>query len=516
MMLSEFHRVPSWPIFEVMNNPVGNGIGPCPDSEFCVGGHEFCSPFTITEGSSQCLSSFYSPSEFSPNLDEIHYSKNSELDPIEAILMEIDGFEPISRCNDKEWTPSPTPSLYNDVSSVQASMVLPFEGMEVDNEIGLPHLLKAYGEAMENDQSELLDVISGCISKRANLLGNAMERLAFYLLDRKQDLNYIKQEAFKNFKPATYAIYQISPHGRFAHFAANTAILESLPKHIEAVHVIDFDMGEAFQWWALIESVVMARRRVALRITSMKWDDEVGLIKFEEVKTMLQEQAKALGVELVVEEMRIDALVSEMDRLSKKGGYNNGMRSRWMVFNVMKGLPHMGRRRSERLVGEFLRLAKQVIANPAIGGIITLGQGETSCELRNCYGFGEFFKENIRYYHAILESIESDFSSQQLAEARLAVESLFVSPFVFCLDWFQTWKERREGLDVPLGSCCVDCWRISQASLMEAMELISGKRSYSVAIGENENEMVLAWTDSHMLLVRFSAWGNLSLFKATV
>ncbi|KAK3406829.1 hypothetical protein EUGRSUZ_K02964 [Eucalyptus grandis] len=419
-MLSEFHGVPSWSIFEVMNNPVGHVMGPCPNSEFCVGGHEFCSPLTDAEDSSLSLSPSYLPSD--------------KLDPIETILMEIDGFEPISSCNDKGWTPSLTPSLFseisNDVSSVQASLVLPSEGMGVDYKLGLPHLLKAYGEAMENEQSELLDVISGCIGERANPLGNAMDRLAFYIFNRKQDLNYIKQEAFKNFKPASYAIYQISPHGRFAHFAANSTILESLPKHIDAVHVIDFDMGEAFQWWALIESMAMARRRVALRMTSMKLDDEKGLIEFEEAKSRLQEQVKPLG---------------------------------W-------------RRRSNRQVGEFLRLAKEVIANPTIGGIITSGQGETSRKSRN---FIEFFDKNIRCYHAILESMESDFPSQQLVEAGLAVESLSVSPFFSCLGWFLTWEEMRERLDVPLGSCGVDGWRIGQASLMEAMGLISGKRSFS-------------------------------------
>ncbi|KAI3441412.1 GRAS domain-containing protein [Psidium guajava] len=520
MMLSEFHRVPSWPFFEIMNNHVGHDMGSSPNSEFYSGGLEFCSTFTNTEVSSQPLSSSCLPSKFSPTLGEMHYAKNSELDPVEAILMEIDGFEPLSSCNDKGWTASPSSSLYseitNDVSLVQASLILPFEGMEVNNKLGLPHLLKAYGEAMENEHSELLNVISGCISERANPLGNAMDRLAFYMFSRKQDLDYIKQEAFKNFKRASNGVYQISPHGRFAHFAANSVILESVPEHVEAVHVIDFDMGEAFQWWALIESMAMARRHVALRITSIKWDDEKCLIEFEEVKRRLQEQAKALGVELVTEEMRIDSLVSEIKRLSKRGGDNNDMSSEWMVFNVMKGLPHMGSRRSESLVGEFLRLAKEVIGHPDMGGIITSGYGETSRESRNYSGFGEFFEENINYYHAILESIESDLQSQQLVEARLAVESLFVSPFVSCLDWFQSWEEIRERLDVPLGSCHVDGWRISQANLMEAMELISGKRSFSVAIGENENEMVLEWKDSRMPLVRFSAWGNLCMFKAIV
>ncbi|KAI6675229.1 hypothetical protein NL676_003135 [Syzygium grande] len=67
-------------------------------------------------------------------------------------------------------------------------------------------------------------------------------------------------------------------------------------------------MGEVIQWSALIKSMAMARRCVAIRITPMKWDDEEGLIEFEEAKRRLGGQAKALGVKLVVDEKRIDAL----------------------------------------------------------------------------------------------------------------------------------------------------------------------------------------------------------------
>lgn len=56
--------------------------------------------------------------------------------------------------------------------------------------------------------------------------------------------------------------------------------------------------------------------------------------------------------------MGINDLVSELK--IKRGG-----RREWLVFNCMVGLPHMGRVRSRSLVMEFLRVAKELIANSA-------------------------------------------------------------------------------------------------------------------------------------------------------
>ncbi|KAI6675228.1 hypothetical protein NL676_003134 [Syzygium grande] len=78
-------------------------------------------------------------------------------------------------------------------------------------------------------ENEHLDVISGCI-ERANSLGDSMDCLTFHMFDIKQDLHYIKEETFKNPKPASSAIYEISPHGRFAYFAANSTILDCMPE----------------------------------------------------------------------------------------------------------------------------------------------------------------------------------------------------------------------------------------------------------------------------------------------
>ena len=67
--------------------------------------------------------------------------------------------------------------------------------------------------------------------------------------------DYIKQECTKNFEVAFKAFYDIFPYGRFARFAANSAILESIPTDAEMIHIVDFDIDEGLQWAPLIETL---------------------------------------------------------------------------------------------------------------------------------------------------------------------------------------------------------------------------------------------------------------------
>ncbi|OMO82827.1 Transcription factor GRAS, partial [Corchorus capsularis] len=117
-----------------------------------------------------------------------------------------------------------------EIPSIQAPLVLPSENMEVDEQLVIPHLLKAYGEAMESQQIELADEIVSCLKDKASPTGKTLERLLFYLtfaLDKQG--NYLRQESIKNYEAAFEAFYQIFPYSRFAHFGANSAILEAIP-----------------------------------------------------------------------------------------------------------------------------------------------------------------------------------------------------------------------------------------------------------------------------------------------
>ena len=130
-------------------------------------------------------------------------------------------------------------SLLTDVVSVQSSLTLPGEDMEIDNQLSLFHLLKAYGEALEKDQRELGQVILRRISEKGCPVGKTLERLAFYL-SQDSEINQgenLKQESLKNFKAAFHALYQALPDEKFAHFAANSAILEAIPDDVETIDI---------------------------------------------------------------------------------------------------------------------------------------------------------------------------------------------------------------------------------------------------------------------------------------
>ncbi|KAI8014529.1 Nodulation-signaling pathway 2 protein [Camellia lanceoleosa] len=235
---------------------------------------------------------------------------------------------------------------------------------------------------MEKDQIELVEVIMKSIGEKVSPVGEIVERLLYYLFqpsDKQSD--YLKQESSKNFHAAFKAFYQIFPYGKFAHFAANLAILEAIPPDVEIIHIVDFDIGEGTQWSSVIEAIGCQQREI--RLTSIKWTkgdsnhDHTSGWRFDETKRRLLDHASYFGLNLKVEEMELHNLESEKKKMKKRGG-----RREWRAFNCMVELPHMGRVRSRRQVMEFLKVAKDVLSiqtpycNSSTKGIITFGDAD--------------------------------------------------------------------------------------------------------------------------------------------
>ncbi|KAI4353417.1 hypothetical protein L6164_002369 [Bauhinia variegata] len=406
---------------------------------------------------------------------------------------------------------SPTPSMKSESSAVQPPLTLPHEDMEIDNQLAIPILLEALAEAMEEGHNPLAQEILKCLSQKVSPLGNTLERVAFNLA---QDItcnisqeDYLRKEACKNLELAFQAFYQLFPHGKVAHFAANSRILESIPEDSDEIHIVDFDMGEGVQWASLIETIAQRQPRI-LKLTSIKWqDDEIAEClfvpwKFEDTKKQLSVHAKSCGLKLMVEEKGIEDLVMELKRMNKRGG--SGKRE-WLAFNCMVGLPHMARPRSRRHAMEFLRAAKDLICSYGNKGIITFGNGDVCEKLKNCMNFRSFFEGSLVHYQALLESIEANFPKKHL-EARIAMESLFVAPYVSSLAWLQKWEKVRENCHLQ-GGIGLEGSRFSKWILMEVTEMLKGSESsYQTRIeGDNGNELVLEWKGTQ--LVRVSTWG---------
>ncbi|KAL2500251.1 nodulation-signaling pathway 2 protein-like [Forsythia ovata] len=78
--------------------------------------------------------------------------------------------------------------------------------------------------------------------EKSNPLGKTMEHMAFYLFQLK-----VKSRRL----PETI----ISQYGRFAHFTANSEILEAMPDDAATMHIVGFDIGEEIQWPSVIETI---------------------------------------------------------------------------------------------------------------------------------------------------------------------------------------------------------------------------------------------------------------------
>jgi hypothetical protein len=398
-----------------------------------------------------------------------------------------------------------------DTLTNQTSLVLPGFGMEFDNQLMILHLLKAYGEAAEMEMKELAEKIMSRLKEMACPIGSTLERLAYYLIQaREGEVDFLWQEASKNYEAAFKAFYQIFPYGRFAHFTANSVILEAIPEEADIVHIVDFDIGQGVQWPPMIETLARRGKRM-VRLTAIKWEEEedcsgVGSLRsFEETKMRLYEHAQTFGLRLKMEEMDMEVLVSEMKKTKKRGG-----RGEWLAFNCMVGLPHMGKGRSARSLGEFLRLAKDSITLNTDGGsgtrgTITIGDGiGWGMEVKEQKGYGSVFAGQLVQFMALIESMDCHFPDH-LREARIAMECVFLIPYVSSSFGLQMWddiaKESRALSEVGLVA-----WEMRKDNLLEARELIRETESfYCVNIeGVKENQMVLSYME--VPLVKVSSW----------
>ncbi|XP_076921759.1 protein NODULATION SIGNALING PATHWAY 2-like [Bidens hawaiensis] len=363
--------------------------------------------------------------------------------------------------------------------------------IEPEPESGLESLLKAYAEAMSMGQIELAKVIVKCISEKVNPVGQTMERIAFSMFLDNQD-EYFKQESMRNFKIAFRVFYEIFPFGRFAHFTANSTILESVPACMESVHVVDFDLCEGIQWPHVIQAI--AHMNKSLIITSIKLDqDQDQDSQFAQTRWHLCKYAQTFGLNLKVQEMGMSELVNKMDERQQANEF--------MVFNCMVNLPHMTKTRKTHQVFDFLKLAKVILTENQ--GIITFGDGDEQ-RAGNQSDFPSFFNKNLARYNALYKSMECGFPSY-LNQARISMETLFLAPFVSSKSWIQKWEEQSEFTSDFFNILGLEGVKMSMESWNEARELVKeGESGYGIRVeGGNENEMVLEW--SGIPLVRVCA-----------
>ncbi|KAD7477589.1 hypothetical protein E3N88_00725 [Mikania micrantha] len=472
MVLSELLLQPSWPSHSYFQSNLDQIIQKM--EVFEIYDHEFLSTVAITPENSSVSSIKFPESSNDSGHDDDHVDMHNSL------LDNKNTFDDVCRwlCDDDD----------ND---------LEMGFMEFDSQTGTKNLLMAYAEAIRMEQEELAKVIVKCICEKANPNGSPLERIALNLFqpEENQEKEYLFQESLKNFNPAFRVFYDIFPYVRFAHLTAGSAIIEAVPSHVDMVHIIDFDICEGIQWPPVIEAI--ARIKKSMIITSIKLDHQDQDSQFYQTSWHLCNFARSLGLDLKVQEMGMTQMVKEMDERRSQ--------SEFIAFNCMIGLLHMGRTTKTTQVMSFLTIAKGLLEKKE--GIITLGDDLETERMINYSDFSSFFIKNLEHYKALYESMEWGFP-RYLNEARIAMESLFVAPFVSSKSWFQKWKERRERVVFDMNfqkGFGLKGVRMSMENWNEAMEMVKvGETSYRIRIGENENEMVLEWKG--IPLVRVCAW----------
>lgn len=389
-----------------------------------------------------------------------------------------------------------------EVPLAQLPICFPKEDIEIDIQLSICNLIQAYGEAIENGQVDLADAIVTKFEEKADPTGETFQRLVYYFVQSlEKHKDYLRQESFKIYKPAFLALYQIFPYGRFAHFLANSEILNAMPQDAEMI-IVDFDIGEGLQWPSLFEFLGRKKHQRLVKLISIRWDEDSNnaspsMWKFEETKRQLYEHARCCNLILKIVEMSMEELVKE----------TRTKRSEWTAFNCMMNLPHMGRSRSTKSINEFLKIAKESINfNVSTNsGIITFGNGLMEERNNDCSGFGSFLEARMVHLHALLESMDFHFPFQ-LIEARLAMECLFVAPYISSSACLQNWEEIYMEID-GFSTLGLEGKRLSKDSISEGKELLGEKGMSDYWMkngGENENEIVLGYKEN--TLVKVSCW----------
>ncbi|XP_075489696.1 protein NODULATION SIGNALING PATHWAY 2-like [Primulina tabacum] len=312
---------------------------------------------------------------------------------------------------ENEWSP-----CFSLKSSKNSEACLLVDEINLDKESSLLHLLKAYGEAVEKGESDLFRSREDCGE-------------------------YLRKESSENFVVAFNLFYQALPLGRFAHFVANSEILESVSDYVTTIHVVDFELGQGVQWPPMIEA--LSQKHKKLRLTSIKSED--GCFPswdFRKTKKWLLDHSRKYGLEPQIEEKSIEDLASELMRMKKRGRGEE-----WLAFNCMVGLPHMGRK-PRHLAKKFLEMGKDLLANFA--GIVIIGDEEVE-DVNTCTSFSSFFDKFVRHHNALYEALESSFSVD-FAEARTAIESLFLGPKIDLFSWYKLWEDIAKGCDLGVGT----------------------------------------------------------------
>ncbi|BBN18339.1 DELLA protein [Marchantia polymorpha subsp. ruderalis] len=365
----------------------------------------------------------------------------------------------------------------------------------------LVNLLLKCADAAAKDNAELAAGILGELYQGASLYGDSMQRVAAYFAeglaarivsrDSAMYSSLMLRPSTGDYLSAFTTLYKVAPYFQFAHFTANQAILEAVEGR-SAVHVVDLDIMQGFQWPSLIQALASRPGGPPhLRITGVGKHGDILHETGRRLASFAQSFDVSFEFQCLVAE-KLECLAPEA--FAPRAGEATAVNSILQLHRLLNPTS-----------GEKLHAFVRSLCRDLHPCVLTIVEQEAN---HNSATFLGRFMEALHYYAAVFDSLDASLPQQN--EERVKIEQLFfaqqIKNIVACegderverhepVDLWRKKMEMAGFYQIPLSS-----YAISQARLLLQFCPCEGYRLHE----RSEGSVSLGWQERQLLTA--SAW----------